>query len=99
MPGDEEEQLHPGKQTLSRTKKASATLIVGLVITSGLHKSSQFSGDDLSSRLLLPILFQHQLVYLVGVMHLMDQQVPEHYMHRVMTECLMLARPLPIVCG
>lgn len=27
---------------------------------------------------LLPILFQHQLVYPVGVKHLMHQQVPEH---------------------
>ena len=48
---------------------------------------------------LLPILFQHQLVYPVGVKHLMHQQVPEHYVHRVMAERLMLGRPLPILRG
>ena len=40
MLGDEGELLHPAKHTLSRTKQASATLIVGSVITSRLHKSN-----------------------------------------------------------
>src|SRR5262245_21576664 len=31
---------------------------------------------------LIPILFQHQFVYPVGVKHLMHQHVPEHYIHR-----------------
>ena len=40
----------------------------------------------------LPILFQHQLVYPVGVKHLMHQHVPEHYVDRVVAERL-IARP------
>jgi hypothetical protein len=63
----------------------------------GCVRSSELSGGGLSSQLLLPILCQHQLIYPVGVKHLMQQQVPEHYIHRVVAERLMLGRPLPIV--
>src|SRR4030095_9241894 len=61
--------------------------------------SSAMELRGVSSQLLLPILFQHQLIYPVGVKHLMHQHVPEHYIHRVVAERLMLGRPLPILCG
>jgi hypothetical protein len=55
------------------------------------------NGGDCPASYLLPILFQHQLIYPVGVKHLMHQQVPEHYIHRVVAERLVLGGPLPIL--
>src|SRR5262245_6926654 len=46
-----------------------------------------------------PILFQHQLIYPVGVKHLMHQHMPVHNIHRVVAERLVLSGPLPILRG
>ena len=60
---------------------------------------NELLGGDCPASYLLPILFQHQLIYPVGVKHLMHQHVPEHYIHRVVAERLVLGGPLPILCG
>ena len=85
------------KAPLCNTVPEPARIAAGLLKLASCSIRN-FHGEP-SSQLLLPILFQHQLVYSVCVKHLMHQHVPEHYIHRVVAERLMLGRPLPILCG
>ncbi len=56
-------------------------------------------GGDLSSWLFTPNPFSASVHLSCMLKHLMHQQVPEHHIYRVMAECLVLGRPLPVLCG